>query len=57
MERWTGGKDWFISFLRRNPGLTLRKAEHLGYGRLRRFNREIVCDLFRLLRQTIDAIK
>jgi hypothetical protein len=49
-------KDWFVSFLRRNPSLTLRKAENLSYGRLMRFNRGNVDDFFNLLTQTMDAM-
>jgi hypothetical protein len=48
---WEGrmmGKEWF-AFLRRNPGLTIRKAEYLSYGRLMRFFRETVVDIFKLL--------
>jgi hypothetical protein len=39
-------KDWFISFLTNNSGLTLRKQESLGYGHLTRFNRDIVFSFF-----------
>jgi hypothetical protein len=41
------GKVLFISFLRRNPGLTLRRAEILTYGRLMRFNTEPINYLFK----------
>jgi hypothetical protein len=44
-----------VCSLRRNPGLTLRKAENLNYGRLMKFSREIVYDFFKLLRQTMEA--
>jgi hypothetical protein len=57
---WKGGmsgKDWFICFLRRNPGLTSRKAENLSYGRLMGFSREIVDDFCKLLRKTMYAIE
>jgi hypothetical protein len=43
--------------MRRNPGLTLRKAENLSYDRLMRFNRETVDYFLKLLRQTMGAMK
>jgi hypothetical protein len=51
------GKVWFISFLRRNANLTLRKAENLSYGRLVGLNTDLVDDLFKLSRQTMEAMK
>jgi hypothetical protein len=42
------GKIRFISFLRRNLYLTMRKAENLSYGRLVGFIAELVDDFFKL---------
>jgi hypothetical protein len=39
------GKVLFISFLRMNPGLTVRKAENLSHGRLMGFHTEFVDDI------------
>jgi hypothetical protein len=55
---WKGrmvGKGWLAS--EKNPVLTLRKTEDLSYGRLMIFSRETLYDFFKLLKQTIDAIK
>jgi uroporphyrinogen-III synthase len=49
------GTGWFA--LRRNPALTLRKAENISDDRLMVFSRETLRDFFRLLRQTMDAVK
>jgi hypothetical protein len=38
----------------RKPGLTLRKAKNLSYGRLMIFSRETLHHFFKLLRQTMD---
>jgi hypothetical protein len=56
VERQNVGKGLVCS-LRRNPGLTLRKAENLSYGRLMIFSRETLHDFFKLLRQTMEAMK
>jgi hypothetical protein len=40
------GKDWYISFLTKIPGLTLWKKESISYGHLIRFNREILFSFF-----------
>jgi hypothetical protein len=56
VERQNGGKGLVFS-LRRNPGLTLRKAENISYGLLMMFIRETVHDFFRHLRQTMDVMK
>jgi hypothetical protein len=55
-ERQIVGKRLVCS-LRRNPGLTLQKAENLSYGRPIIFSRETASDVFSLLRQTMDAMK
>ncbi|KAJ4451546.1 hypothetical protein ANN_03012 [Periplaneta americana] len=47
------GKDWLYGFLKRFPDIVLRKAENLSYGRLMRFNKEIVSDFFELLKKTL----
>lgn len=56
MKRQNGGKG-LVCCLRRNPGWTLRKAESLSCGWLLIFWRETLNDFFRLLRQTVDAMK
>ena len=33
---------WFEGFMKRNPGIVLRKGENLSYGRLMRCNKETV---------------
>ena len=50
------GRFWFKGFLKRNPELCLRKAESLSYGRLMRFNKEIVLDFFNLLKEVYDKM-
>jgi hypothetical protein len=49
VEMQNGGKGLVCS-LRRNQGLTLRKAEDVIYGRLMKFSREILHDFFKLLK-------
>jgi hypothetical protein len=54
MERRNGEKALVCS-LRRNPGLTLRKAGNLDSGRLTIFSRETLHHFFKLVRQPVDA--
>jgi hypothetical protein len=56
VESQNSGKGLVCS-LRRNPGLTLRKAGSFSYGRLIIFSRETLHDFFKLLTQTVDAMK
>jgi hypothetical protein len=56
MERQKSGKALVCS-LRRNPHLTLWKAENLSYGQLMMFSRDILHNFFKLLRQTMDGMK
>jgi hypothetical protein len=56
MER-QGGEKGPVCSLRRNPGLALRKAENLSYGRLTIFGRETQNDFFTLPRQAMEAME
>jgi hypothetical protein len=56
VERQSVGKGMVCS-LRWNPGLTLRKAENLSYGRLRVFSREPLHDFLEILWKTMDSMK
>jgi hypothetical protein len=56
VERQNYGETLACS-LRRNPGLTPRKAEDLSYGRLMTLSRETLYDFLKLLRQTMEAMK
>lgn len=48
------GRYWFKGFLKRNPDIVLRKGENLSYGRLMRFNKQIVEHFFSLLRSVYE---
>lgn len=48
------GKDWFCNFMRRNPRLSIRKAQGLSRDRAERLNREETADYFELLKKTLQ---
>ena len=50
------GKDWFISFLKRNPNLSVRKAEGMNMARLCVFNRQQVDRFFSVYKDLIDRV-
>ncbi|XP_011859495.1 PREDICTED: uncharacterized protein LOC105556986 [Vollenhovia emeryi] len=56
IEKEEAGKDWLKGFMMRNPDIVLRSSENLSYGRLMRFNKEIVRDFYDLLGRTMDEL-
>ncbi|KAK9688065.1 hypothetical protein QE152_g35812 [Popillia japonica] len=53
-EHGTAGSDWFRSFLRRHPDLSIRKAEGVSLGRGQAMNRVDVGNCFTLLQATLN---
>lgn len=53
-EKGIAGRDWFISFLERNPTLTIRKAEGISLARASGMNRTDVNKYFDLLEKTMS---
>ena len=49
------GKDWFISFLKRHPNLSVHKAEGMNMARLCGFNRQQVDRFFSVYKDLIDS--
>ncbi|XP_018365006.1 PREDICTED: uncharacterized protein LOC108762485 [Trachymyrmex cornetzi] len=47
------GKDWLYSFLRRNPSITIRKAEGLSVARATSLSRKIVQQFYDLLEKEV----
>lgn len=53
-EKGDAGSDWFRSFLRRHPDLSIRKAEGVSLGRGEGMNRVDVGNYFKLLQETLE---
>ena len=54
MEKKQAGKDWYRSFMKRNPRISLRQPESTSMARARGFNREAIDRYFSLLETIID---
>lgn len=48
------GKDWFKGFMRRNPNLSLRKAQGISLARAEGMNRQEVDAYFKLLKEVLQ---
>ena len=54
MEKKQAGKDWYRSFMKRNPQISLRQPESTSMARATGFNREAIDRYFSLLETIID---
>lgn len=50
------GKDWLARFLKRNPNLSKRKAQHMNPARAQKLNKFIVNDYFEKIREVFEEL-
>lgn len=50
------GKDWLARFLKRNPNLSKRKAQHMNPARAQKLNKFIVNDYFGKIREVFEEL-
>lgn len=48
-EAGLAGKDWYYSFMRRHPNLSIRTPEQISMSRVKAFNKESVGNFFEML--------
>ncbi|KAJ8931576.1 hypothetical protein NQ314_015488 [Rhamnusium bicolor] len=56
IEKETAGKAWFKLFRKRNPELSIRKAQNMDPARAQKLNKYIVNDYFTKLESILDEM-